>query len=178
MDPSAWVDQYGNALYRFALARVRDPLVAEEVVQETLVSGWKARNSFTGASSVSTWLFSILRRKIIDHYRRQQRESARHAASTDELEMAPTASSANWVGNPDTEFQKQEFWTTFNGCVGKLPEKLAEAYTLRELNEKGSKEVCELLGISATNLSMRLYRARMALKDCLQINWFGDAPQA
>lgn len=172
LDPGVWLAKYGDSLYRFALARVRSDALAEDLVQETLVAGWKSRDKFSGKSSVSTWLFSILRNKLIDHFRRSKREATLLVRHDEELPEQLESTATQWPQSPGAEVEAEEFWEVFHSCVAKLPSKLAEAYTLRELNDKSPKEICELLQISPTNLSMRLQRARFALRDCLQLNWF------
>ncbi|MBL1293913.1 MAG: hypothetical protein COB61_008575, partial [Thiotrichales bacterium] len=70
MDPSSWLDDYGDELYRYALARLRDKSAAEDVVQETLLAALKAQENFRGDSAVKTWLIGIMKFKIIDFYRK------------------------------------------------------------------------------------------------------------
>ena len=69
-NPLEWLENHGDVLYRMALVRVGKPDLAEDLVQETLLAAWQARDSFAGKSSESTWLVAILKRKIIDHFRR------------------------------------------------------------------------------------------------------------
>src|SRR5262249_13612264 len=74
IDPEHWVDEYGDLLFGFAAARVRDPAIAKDLVQETFLAAIKARGAFAGRSSERAWLFGILRNKLVDCYRRQSRE--------------------------------------------------------------------------------------------------------
>ncbi|WP_417739816.1 sigma-70 family RNA polymerase sigma factor [Rosistilla oblonga] len=176
IDPENWVDRYGDAMYRYAYSKLGDHGVAEEAVQESFVAALRARDSFRGDSSVSTWLFAILRRKIVDHYRRRNVREVTLAG--DGEQAAPKSRSLSsrhrWGDDPAAMFEEQEFWETFDRCVDKLPDKLAEVHLLREGSQHRPKEICKILGISATNLSMRLHRSRLALRDCLQKNWFQD----
>ncbi|MHC4945232.1 MAG: RNA polymerase sigma factor, partial [Planctomycetota bacterium] len=73
-DPATWVDEHGDALYRFAITRLKDPEAAEEIVQETFLAALKAKDSFKGRSSERTWLIGILKNKVIDHFRKMSRE--------------------------------------------------------------------------------------------------------
>ena len=91
-DPERWVDQYGDYLFRFALSRLPDSAVAEDLVQETFLAALHARENFKGRSSVTTWLTGILKHKIIDHFRKESREQPVEdvepfAASLDNLLM-------------------------------------------------------------------------------------------
>lgn len=177
-----WVDRYGDDLFRFALAKTGDRSLAEDLVQDTFLSVVKSNKSFRRESSVSTWLFAILKHKVIDHYRRNGRRT-RIASSQplddSGLENPPPPSTAgvpsrHWGGDPAKICESREFWGAFDTCVEKLPNKLAEVFILREINQRSPQEIRELLGISATNLSMRLHRCRLAMRDCLSKNWFQD----
>lgn len=183
-DPEQWVDHHGDALYRYALARVRDPEQAEETVQECLLAALAARESFAGRSSERTWLIGILKRKLIDHLRRTKRErplgESDELQSTDSVEAAVfdekglwKVSPAKWGGDPGRHLDRREFWDVFQRCLKGLPSALAEAFLLREVDQVESQEICEVLGLSPTNLWTRLHRSRLALRACLENHWFG-----
>ena len=174
IDPELWVDSYGDALFRYAISKLSDVALSEEIVQETFLAGLRSRHKFRGESTVSTWLFSILRRKIADHYRAQSPESTTLDIRSDAQRDGKVGkrSSTDWNADPAVIFEDQEFWRTFDSCVEKLPDKLAEVHILREINGHAPKEICKILGITATNLSMRLHRSRIALRDCLKLHWF------
>jgi len=67
-----------------------------------------------------------------------------------------------------------EFWKVLERCLSELPARTASAFTLREVEEFRSEEICKVLGISATNLWVMLHRARAHLRRCLEMNWFGQ----
>ena len=174
------VDQFGDSLFRYALVKTKDESASEELVQETFLAAVSAGKSFRNESTISTWLFAILKNKIADHFRKIRRQR-----SSSELEMndpkdhssttTPFGRNHGWNENPATLYENEEFWETFQACVEKLPNKLAEVYILREINQQSPKEIRELLGIGATNLSMRLSRCRLALRECLSLNWFAES---
>jgi len=172
-----WVDQHGDALFGFAVLRIRNRAAAEDVVQETFLAAIQARERFEGRSAERTWLISILRRKIADHFRRTARERVvgRDDVGADDGVPSSAANArmaGSWSGDPARILEDQEFWQVFHECVGKLPDKLAEAFSLRELREHSTDEICEMLGVTAANLALRVYRARTALRICLDQNWF------
>lgn len=185
LDPALWVDLHGDTLYRFALKYVGDTTVAEDLVQETFLAALRARGSFTGQSAEKTWLVGILKHKIMDHFRKSAREAdLRQSADlsrNDEEDFVksgpetgtwlPTRSPADWMIDPNDPAEREEFWMYLQRCVGALDAKLAEAFVLRELEEIESKEICNILGISPTNLRVMLYRARKFLRRCLEKNW-------
>ena len=167
-----WLDLYGDALFRYALKRTRIREVAEDLVQETLLAGIKAQDTFRGHASVSTWLFAILRRKLCDHFRQCQRPNGSNATAAPLDESGSNQGGRHWDDDPATICQNTEFQATFESCLAKLPDKLADVFVMRELNQYALGEIREQLGISATTLSMRLHRCRQALRECLNQNWF------
>jgi RNA polymerase sigma-70 factor (ECF subfamily) len=183
-DPKIWVDQYGDSLYRFALARVKDPSIAEDLVQETFLAGLGARKNFKGRSSTRTWLIAILKHKIVDYIRKKTREQA-----TDKLESMTDGIDVNftdrgdwklrpnkWAKNPMKLYEQKEFMDVLYNCLAELPDRQAKAFMLREINGLSTEEICKELNISATNSWVILYRARMLLRGCLENNWL-DAEQ-
>jgi RNA polymerase sigma-70 factor (ECF subfamily) len=179
---AAWVDEHGDCLYRYALARVRKPEVAEDLVQETFLAAVRGYEKFGGRSSVRSWLCGILKHKIIDHYRK----AARETTFTD-LEFFSDECSDKFVSigfwnhdagphdwQPDAAevMQRGEFWQTMRACLSKLPQRIADVFSMREMEDVPSKEICALLSISESNLWVMLHRARMALRECLEMNWF------
>jgi RNA polymerase sigma-70 factor (ECF subfamily) len=185
-NPEVWVDEHGDTLYRYALMRLRDQDSAEEVVQETLLAGLKARERFTGRSSERTWLVGILKHKIVDHIRRRTRErpsSGADAAETlDHLEQNLFDQTghwkngpSDWLTHPDLVRERAEFQGVFAACLDGLPERMADAFSLRELDELDSATICKALGITETNLWVMLHRARLKLRGCLETHWLDDS---
>ena len=80
----------------------------------------------------------------------------------------------SWNARSDTLLNQKEFWQTLENCLKKLPLKSADAISLCEIEQINSKEVCKVLGVSATNLWVLLHRARLQLRECLEINWFEE----
>jgi len=185
LDPSTWVDAHGDALYRFALLRVKDAHVAEDLVQETFISALEGLGAFKGGSSVRTWLVGILKHKIIDHFRKNAREIVSSDLTALEGETEDDTfnrweqwrrSPSSWGDSPDNVLEDKEFWTVFVRCLEGLPESFRRAFALRELDGLHTEEICKVLGVTATNLWVMLHRARGKLRNCLEDNWFRDTP--
>ena len=179
--PESWVDHYGDFLYRFALSRVKDPAVAEDLVQETFLAALRARESFKGRSAGRTWLIAILKHKIVDYIRKKIREP-----STDKIETLTDMMDSDfndhgewqirpykWAINPEKIYEQKEFLDVLYRCLAELPQRLAEAFMLREMDGLSTAEVCKVLDITATNSWVMLYRARMSLRRCLESKWLG-----
>lgn len=185
-NPDYWVDEHGDFLYRHALVRVRKPEVAEDLLQETFLAALRSLGSFAGRSSVRNWLCGILRNKIVDYYRKLGRET-----SFTDLEFCKDEfgdkfvpegdwlhvhGPKEWKPTADEVMHRDEFWQMIRTCFGKLPQRIADVFMLREMEEISSKDICKKLSISESNLWVMLHRARMALRECLEKSWFTDKP--
>ena len=186
-DPERWVEDYGDYLFKFALIRLRDSVRAEDMVQETFLAALRGHENFAGRSAEKSWLVGILKHKITDYYRKAGRETSftdLNFYSDEESdrfipdgmfkdgwihELAPL----EWSPIPGADLDSQAFWKTFHDCSAKLPANISTVFTMRELDGIKSKDICALLNISENNLWVMLHRARMALRRCLETNWFG-----
>jgi RNA polymerase sigma-70 factor (ECF subfamily) len=180
-DPTLWVDEHGDALFRYALLRLGDTQAAEDVVQETFLAALHARAGFAGQSSERTWMTGILKHKIVDHFRARGREQAVTDLDPSADVLAEMFDQAGkWRAplsgrqpDPGDVLERQEFWETFRRCLTHLPERMAEAFRLREMDGLPSEEVQSTLQVSANNLWVLLHRARLGLSRCLDLHWFG-----
>jgi RNA polymerase sigma-70 factor (ECF subfamily) len=181
IDPDRWVDDHGDALFGYAMLRLRDADQAAEVVQETFLEALRSRASFQGRSSERTWLIGILKHRIIDQFRGRARRE-RGVGGDDPPVSDPAffdnrglwkAGVARWRELPDDAVERAEFWEVFRAAMAALPATYAEAFTLSELEGLSGPEVCKILGISPTNLWARLHRARLILRRELEARWFG-----
>ncbi len=188
-DPTVWVDDYGDYLYAFALSRVRDKYLAEDLVQETLLAAIQAKKSYSEKSSKKTWLIGILKHKIIDQFRKTSRETE---LSDEEADLTSydylfreegvwkghwTAESRPivWNENPEKVFENAEFRGILTHCLGELPERVANCFALREMEGFEASEICETLSISPNNFWVMMHRARLHLRRCIDFNWFREA---
>ena len=165
LDPARWVDLHGDALFRYARARVRTAEQAVDLVQEAFLHALRARDSYAGSSSERTWLVGIIRHKILDYYRKAARERTEEFDEStffDERGFWKLALERGG-GGPSGDLERGEFWESVDLCRRALPSKLAAAFTLRELDGQASEAVCEALAITPANLWARLHRARLLL---------------
>lgn len=180
--PDQWVDMYGNYMYRYALSRVADTETAQDLVQEALVAAIKAFERFQGRSSIKTWLIAILKRKIVDHYRRRSSQQTTDdvdsvAINIDQMfddtghwKIKPN----EWTVNPGSAFEQHEFMDVLYRCLSQLPPRLSEIFMLREFEEMSTDDICRQLSITESNSWVMLYRARMQLRSCLEDNWLNE----
>lgn len=178
VNPVEWVDLHGDTLHRYALSRLRNAEAAEEVVQETFMAALRARDQYSGKGPEGAWLLGICKRKVVDHVRRRNRPDA--GAGGD---LGPDPSEAmfdakgNWrfdprvlKGRPEGALEREAFWQAFRGCLQRLSQRQADAFTLRELEDLTSEEICKELKISASNLWVLLHRARLGLMGCMKLH--------
>jgi RNA polymerase sigma-70 factor (ECF subfamily) len=175
-----WLNEHGDYLYRFALARLRNPHQAEDVVQETMLAAIKSQN-FQGESSSKTWLTGILKHKIIDLQRKNIREQP--VSDLIDLDAADTSmddffnQSGRWLERPQSmnmphdSLEQQQFLGILEDCMSKLPHKLKAIFMLRDVHDEDNENICKELNITTTNAWVMLYRARMGLRKCIELNW-------
>lgn len=178
-------------MLKFAQMQLRDASLAEDAVQEALVAALAGGRSFDGRAAVKTWVFSILRHKIVDLIRLQSRTTNVSALGDDEAGMDETfealfKANAHWRpetrpvgwGNPEETLREERFWAVFEICLNHLPEKTARVFMMREFLEFETDEVCRELSITISNCNVILHRARNGLRQCLEKSWFapGEKP--
>jgi RNA polymerase sigma-70 factor (ECF subfamily) len=178
------LDPHRGYLLRVARLQLRDEALAEDVVQETLLAAL-AGSGFSGRSSLRTWLTGILKHKIVDAIRKKRREPTTASAFGDiesELDIEDldamfnerggwNAKPADW-GDPEAALDRRQFLDMMEICLERLPPNTARVFMMREVMELDTDEICKELAINANNLWVILYRARMALRQCLEKNWF------
>lgn len=163
-------------MYRYAIARVGDRDVAEDLVQETFVAALRS-GEYQGRAGEQTWFIGILKHKIVDFFRERARSvggkslGGRQEDLFDEKEGWRVQPGA-WPARRDNALTNYEFWEAFRHCLDGLPQRLKAVFSLRELGGEETQDVCSSLGISPGNLAVILYRARMALRRCLEVHWF------
>ena len=184
-DPATWLDQHGDSLYRFALLRVRNPTTAEDLVQETLLAAWRAKDNFAGQAAERTWLIAILKNKLIDHFRRSSRETPLpdNADNDDAIDALFVEHTGHWAHpptawpRPDDALEQAEFWRVFQDCLAGLPDRQAQVFTLTEVDGLSTEELCKALAAQPSNVWVMLHRARLRLRECLEQRWFGAAAE-
>ena len=186
IDPSRWIDEHGDTLFRFAYSRLRDETAAEDLVQETMLSAIQSLEKFGGKSSERTWLIGILKHKLIDHYRKNSKqvqftEEDSDLSDLDGFFSRPDKWDGHWVialrpvdpeQSPDQVMENSEFWEVMNRCLSALPERVASVFALHEMDGMSSEDICNALGLSANNFWVIMHRARMQLRRCIEIKWF------
>ncbi len=179
LDPHTWLDEHGNYLYSYALLRVKNQHIAEDLVQETLLAAIAAKNSFSNKSSLRTWLIGILKHKLVDHFRRQERNVTFKDLTDEDDNFLDSffAKDHHWreklnvFENPESAFQQQEFWKVFQQCLSRLKPRQAAVFLAKEIDGMNNQDICKRYSINSTNQWVLMHRARLSLIKCLKINW-------
>jgi RNA polymerase sigma-70 factor (ECF subfamily) len=178
IDPNFWIDRYADYLYNYTITRVSDKVIAEDLVQDTFFAGLKSMKNFKGEASERTWLISILKRKIIDHYRKIN--SKKGKAEVRMKYVSGDDNEGEWLEervadpfdlNAEGEMENQELGLAIHACIDKLPKKQATIFKMKTLEGYETETICNELNITASNLWVIIHRARTALASCLEKNW-------
>ena len=169
------------ALLRFALLQLRNESQAEDAVQEALLAVLEKPDSYAGKSSFRTYVTGILKYKIIDILRSSSKEKQLPCeddmAESDMIDSlfkanGHTVDTAHAWCEPDTELEQKDFFRVLEVCLDKLPAKTARVFMMREWLDLETEEICKELDLTTSNLWVLLFRARMRLRECLELNWF------
>jgi len=178
---SDWVHLYSDDLFQRAFHRTSDKEAAEDLVQETFISAFKAIENFRSDSKARTWLFSILNNKINDHHRAKfkkvvlnESEFVGSKAFDDNGSWMDAVSPSKWDELEGALLDQQEFRAVLESCLADLPEKWNLALLNKFMEEKTAEEICQELNISPSNYWQMLHRAKVQLRICIQNNWFNS----
>lgn len=173
-------------LLRFARLQLRNDAWAEDAVSETVLAALAKPQSFGNRSQLKTWLVGILKHKVVDALRHHHREvggldNTDDDSSADPLEAIAfkndghfSEQPADW-GNPEQQASSQQFFAILEACASKLPAAQGRLFLMREWLELSSEEICKELQLTPTNLYVQLHRARLRLRQCLELHWFNTA---
>lgn len=184
LEPLKWVERYSDKLYRFAYYRVNDEQLAEDLVQDTFLSALKARESYKGQASESTWLTSILKNKIIDHYKKASTRNesplklkSEEAPSYDHFfnskkmgKWQKDSEPGNWSIS-ENKSETKEFYSVLEKCLSLLPVKWKGVFTMSLLDEEDSVNICKEFKLSSSNFWVIMHRAKLQMRECLEKNW-------
>ncbi|RCW24074.1 RNA polymerase sigma-70 factor (ECF subfamily) [Ciceribacter lividus] len=183
-DDPAFLNNLRAQMLKFATLQLSDPVAAEDAVQEALTGALRNATSFGGRSALRTWVFAILKNKIVDMIRQRQRRAEIQPLlnfESDDEETTelfdrrgmwrPEDRPTDW-GNPEDELLGKEFWRVFDACLNHLPAQQGRIFMMREFLDMATTEICAEADITVSNLNVLLHRARLRLRGCLESHWF------
>ena len=190
LNDSAYISDIRQQMLKFACLQLRDKASAEDAVQEALIGALKNADKFQGKAAFKSWVFAILKNKIIDGIRGKSRYVAIADLQENSEEQEDCSflfdKSGHWQsehspsswGNPEQCFKQQQFWTVFEICLNKMPSHQAQTFMMREFIGLESTEICKELGLTTTNLHVLMHRSRLSLQKCLDSHWFKEKRHA
>ncbi|GGK37395.1 MULTISPECIES: sigma-70 family RNA polymerase sigma factor [Flavobacteriaceae] len=179
LNPEKWVPLYADYLFNYTISRINNHDQAKDLVQDTFFAALNAKDNFQGKASERTWLISILKRKIIDYYRKinsakGKAEVKMNFYSDGELEgdwieeRVPT----DWNAEIEKNIENKELTIALENCINSLPEKYAMVFRMKTIQQFETEEICKELEITSSNLWVIIHRARTQLRKCMEDNWF------
>lgn len=177
-----WMKEYVDQLYRFAYSRTQNGALSEDLVQDTFFSALKSSDKFKGNSSERTWLYSILKNKIIDHYRKASTKKEQYQIddpdynedimfhTTGGMMTKGSWKQGGFLKSEDAAshlVESKQFYGALENCLDALPHATQMAFRLKHLKDFNTDEVCKELDITASNYWVLLHRARLQLRNCL-----------
>lgn len=178
IDPNNWINAYSDYLFNYTISRVNNREIAKDLVQDTFIAALKSMKNFKGEATERTWLIAILKRKIIDYYRKinsnKGKAEVRMTYNTLENE-------GDWleerIADPfdktaQDDLENIELGDAIYSCLEKLPKKQAQVFKMKTILNYETKAICNELNITASNLWVIIHRARTALADCMKDTWF------
>jgi RNA polymerase sigma-70 factor (ECF subfamily) len=181
-----FMEDLRSQMFKFAKLQVSDSQLAEDAVQEAMISAYQNIDKFGRKSALKTWVFSILKNKLIDLLRKEKRHTAASQLEEgsnlngDELIDALFMQNGHWQKHerpqkwdqPEHGVENKHFWRVFDACLNALPEKYSRLFMMREFLEMDTAEICHNEELTVSNLNVTLYRARLRLRECLEDNWY------
>ena len=179
LQPDKWVDLYADYMFQYAFSRISNYEKAKDLVQDTFLAALLAQSNFQGKSNERTWLTAILKRKVIDHYRKIN--SAKGKAEIKMSFYEDVERKGEWIeeripqmwdNEAEKDIENEELRKVLELCMDYLPEKYGIVFKMRTLQNIKTEEICQELEITSSNLWVLIHRARTQLRECIEDNWF------
>lgn len=181
LNPNKWIDEYADYLFSYAVVRVNNSDLAKDLVQDTFFAGLKSAKNFQGKASERTWLVSILKRKVIDHYRKINSKKGQSEVKMNFYNEGENEGTwleervpQDWNNASEKAIENEELKNQIDLCIDNLPEKYAMVFRMKTIQEFETEEICKELEITASNLWVIIHRARTQLRKCMEDNWFNN----
>lgn len=178
LNPNNWINLYSDYLFNYTITRVNDREIAKDLVQETFLAALGAMKNFKGEANERTWLTAILKRKVIDYYRKinsnKGKAEVRMNFNSDENEgeWLETKVSDPYDKTAEDQLENEELGLAIHKCMDKLTLKQAEIFKMKTILNMETETICNDLNITASNLWVIIHRARTAMAECLEKHWY------
>jgi RNA polymerase sigma-70 factor (ECF subfamily) len=182
-DVAYWVNTYGDELYRYAYSKTGDRHIAEDLVQDAFLAALQSTKEDTLIQNQKSWLFSVLRNKVVDYYRKLERENKKNGNQYSAEEMdegthftgmgvwRKELKDTSWATTENLIID-QEFNAVLDACLTKLPVHYQTVVRLKIMENEKTEVICQDLGISSANLWQIIHRTKLRLRACINKHWF------
>lgn len=157
------VETYSPRIYNLALKMLGDPDLAEDILQETFISAYRAIDRFEGRSHVSTWLYRIAHNAVLMRLRKEKRAPDMQSLE-DDVDVETLSTASRWDDAPEARLMEAELMQKMDDALAGLSETLRVVFVLRDIEGLSTAETAEVLDLSETAVKSRLHRARLALR--------------
>lgn len=179
LNPDNWVKHHADYLFNYTIGRVNNHDLAKDLVQDTFFAALKAMDNFQGKASERTWLIAILKRKIIDYYRKINSTKGKaevkmnfYTEGDKEGEWIEERVPNSWNNEIEKDIENDELSKVLEKCIDNLPEKQAMVFKMKTIQQFETEDICKELDITSSNLWVIIHRARTQLRKCMEDNWF------
>ncbi|WP_372794317.1 sigma-70 family RNA polymerase sigma factor [Lutibacter sp.] len=179
LNPNKWIELHADYLYNYTISRINNEDLAKDIIQDTFFAALKAQTNFKGLASERTWLISILKRKIIDHYRKINSTKGKaevkmnfYSDGDREGEWIEERAPSSWGSEIEQVIENDELSEALENCIENLPEKYAMVFRMKTIQQFETEEICKELDITSSNLWVIIHRARTQLRKCMEESWF------
>ena len=179
LNPEKWVPLYADYLFNYTISRINNHHQAKDLVQDTFFAALNAKDNFQGKASERTWLISILKRKIIDYYRKINSAKGKaevkmnfYSDGEREGDWIEERVPTDWNAEVEKNIENDELTIALEKCINNLPEKYAMVFRMKTIQQFETEEICKELEITSSNLWVITHRARTQLRKCMEDNWF------
>ena len=153
--------KYHQSLFNFVLYRLKDEVIADDIVQETFLRVWKHRNSIKPNQSFFSYIAKISNNLCMDYFR-HEKVKLRHQEHIPQLTQSG-------VDNPAIQYESKILEDKIHSIVNNsLPEKCREIFILSRVNGLANQDIAELLEVSRRTVENQLYRALKVLRSKLK----------
>ena len=173
IDTNTWSEKYFDQLYSYAYYRTNDPDLAADIVQDTFLAGLRSLERFEGKASVKVWLFSILKRKIIDYWRSKNARKTLPFTyySSPSLSEGYFEQLLEADDRVEQQIENKELKDIILRNIHALPEKWEGIVIDRLIHEQSFEEICEKYQLSINNVWVIMHRAKKQLRQGIERTW-------
>lgn len=179
-------------MMKFAILQIKNQHQAEDAVQEAIILAYQHIDKFQRKAALKTWIFSILKNKLIDILRKERRLTTAseledgYGLHGDALLEKLFDDRGHWIKqevpkqwhSPEQDIENKHFWMVFDMCLNAMPQTYSRYFMMREFLELNTQEICHNEGLTANQLNVTLYRARLRLRECLENNWYQNSEES